>query len=222
MPSGNFYEEVVEFLAEVNRATGLPLDEWLSGYRVSQAVHIDVDPAVDAIVKTELQIGGRVSVDLRELVQAAPPVNSENLFITFDAGSANFRGFNAETFGIHLTSLDSEDEFRQSLVEGVFVPGSEVERAYQLIVYVQSPNGEITLARTGIAVAFDRDGRLVSYLTFEIDSDLSEARMNPPSRLAGSDRQVILYVFLALTAFMSVNQGEAPLQTQPDGTITIG
>jgi hypothetical protein len=222
MPSGNLFEEVVDFIAAVNLATGLPLDEWLSGYRVAEAVHIDVDPAIEAIVRTELQIDGRVSVDLRELVEAAPPIDAKNLFVTFNADSAHFRGFNAETFGIHLTDMDPEDEIVQSLREGIFLTGAEVDHAWQLIIYVQSPNEEITLARTGIAVGFDIGGRLVSYLTFEIDPDLSEAHLNPPSRLTGSDQQVILYVFLALTAFMSVNQGEAPIRTQPDGTITIG
>ncbi len=222
MPSENLFTEVVEFINAIDLATGLPLDEWLSGYQVAEATHIDVDPAVDAIVRTELQIGGRVSVDLRELVQASPPVDGENLFVTFNADSANFHGFNAETFGIHFTHLDPDDEIVHSLQEGVFVPETVVDQAYQLVTYVRSPLEEINLARTGLAVGFDSQQRLVSYLTFEIDSDLSEARLNPPSRLAGSDRQVILYVFLVLTAFMSVNQGEAPLRIQSDGQVIIG
>lgn len=218
----NFHAQVSAYIEAVYRATGVRLDLQLTGHGVADAVPIDIDPAMDAIVHTELLLSQRMAVDLRELVQAAPPVEGDNLFVTFSASSANFQGGNAALFGLHLTDLPLNSEIQAVLDAGVFVPGGQVSTARVIIVFVKGPEGEVSLAKTGVSIGLNPQERLVAYQTFQVQPGLASVRLNPPSRLAGADPQVILYVFLTLSAFMAVNQGEAPLGWTEDGVARIG
>jgi apolipoprotein N-acyltransferase len=91
-----------------------------------------------------------------------------------------------------------------------------------MVIFVAQPDREIGIARTGVAVGMDELGRLVAYLTFETNKGLRASVDNPPSSARQSDRQVLLYVFLALAAFLAANQGEAPLQRTNEGSVIIG
>ncbi|MGE5222985.1 MAG: hypothetical protein ACM3PY_11130 [Omnitrophica WOR_2 bacterium] len=216
------FNQVKDLVNTAYLQTGVRLDERLTGYSISDAIHLDIDPAIEAVVNTELRMRQRVSVDLRELVEAAPPVEGDNFFTTFQARSANFHGGNAEAFGVHISDLELTDEVRTYLNAGVFIPGSQVEQAFTLIVFLKTPNDEIDLAKTGMIIGLDGQHRLVTYTSFQIGAGLSVDALGPPSRLDGADRPVMLYVFLTLTAFMAVNQGEAPLRWVDNRTAVIG
>jgi hypothetical protein len=220
--SENFHVQVCDFIDRMAANTGIHLDLQLSSQAVRDAVHVDIDPALAAIVRTELLLGEQMVVDLRELVRVDPPVEGGNLFITFRAGSARLQVDNAIAFGLHLTRLPLTDEVRSVFAAGVFVPGAGVEQAYQLFLYLKDPAGGINLAKTGLAIGLEPGGRLVSYVGFTIGRNLTISGINPPSRLADADRQVLLHVFLALSAFMTVHQGEAPLRRLAGGSVVIG
>ena len=222
MSENQFRRKVERYLETVELYTGLRLDERLSGISVARAVEINIAPALAAIVRTEHLIDERLKIDLRELVDAKPPVEAENLFITFSASSADFQGGNVDNFGIHMTRQEPEAAVRSALQAGVFVPGAQVEQIYQMVIFVEQPDREIGIARTGVAVGMDELGRLVAYLTFETNKGLRASVDNPPSSARQSDRQVLLYVFLALAAFLAANQGEAPLQRTNDSSVIIG
>lgn len=222
MSENQFRRKVERYLETVELYTGLRLDERLSGISVARAVEINIAPALAAIVRTEHLIDERLKIDLRELVDAKPPVEAENLFITFSASSADFQGGNVDNFGIHMTRQEPEAAVRSALQAGVFVPGAQVEQIYQMVIFVEQPDREIGIARTGVAVGMDELGRLVAYLTFETNKGLRASVDNPPSSARQSDRQVLLYVFLALAAFLAANQGEAPLQRTNEGSVIIG
>lgn len=225
MENANFYRQVCELLNNLFLSSGYQLDERLTGYAVDQAVHVNIDPAMDAIVRTEHRISPRMMVDLRELIYVTPPVQEDgkgnNLFVTFTAESAQFLGGNATAFGIHLTKIEPSSGEHQSLDAGIFVTGSQVTDAYRMVVFLRTPTGEVSLAKTGVVLGLDATGRLVSYQSFEFGAGLSITR-HPPSSLASGDRQVLLYVFLTLTVFLMVNQGEAALHWEDERTLIVG
>jgi hypothetical protein len=121
-----------------------------------------------------------------------------------------------------MTRLKLTPEILSVFGAGIFVPGASVSDAYQLFVFLESPDGGISLAKTGITIGLDPEGRLVAYLTFQVHPGLASVQLNPPSRMVDADSKVMLYVFLALSAFMAVNQGEAPLRWLDRGTGLIG
>jgi hypothetical protein len=219
--SDNFQQQVGDFIESVNKLIGFRPDLKLSGYSVAEAVHLNIDPAMDAIVRTELQLNGQMAVDLRELVSASPPVDADNLFITFQAGSANYQGEDTTSLGIHMTRLKLNAEILSVFTAGIFVPGASVSDAYQLFVFLKNSGG-VSLAKTGVIIGLDPEGRLVAYLTIQVQPGLASVQLNQPSRMAGADPKVMLYVCLALSAFLAVNQGEAPLRWLDDCMGLIG
>lgn len=229
MENQNFYAQVRALLDNLFLSTGYQLDERLTGYAVAEAIHVNIDPAMEAIVRTEHRISPRMMVDLRELIYVTPPLQNNgegndqgnNLFITFTAESAQFLGGNATAFGIHLTKVEPSSGEHQSLDGGIFVTGSQVTDAYRMVVFLRTPTGEVSLAKTGVVLGLDANGRLVAYQSFEFGPGLSVTR-HPPSSLASADRQVLLYVFLTLTVFLMVNQGEATLRWENEKTLIVG
>lgn len=231
MENDNFFAQVRELLNGLLLATGYPLDMRLSGYPIGEAIHINIDAAMEAIVRTEHRISPQMMVDLRELVNVAPPLPpgssdeeqsySDNLFVTFTAESAQFLGGNATAFGIHFTRAKVPVEEQQDLDAGIFVPGSQVTDAYRLVVFLRTPTGEVSIARTGVVLGLHANARLVAYQTFQFNPGLAVAR-HAPSSLAEADPNVMLYVFLTLAVFLMVNQGEAPIHWENDKTIVIG
>jgi hypothetical protein len=217
----SFYDQVRTLLDRLYQSTGYPLDTRLTGYAIGDAVHVNIDPAMEALVRTEHRISPRMSVDLRELVLVAPPVAGGNLFVTFSAHSAQFMGGNASAFGIHFTEARPPLEEQRALDEGIFVPGAQVTDVYRLVVFLQSPDGDVTLARTGVSLGLDANARLIAYQTFQFNPGLTVIR-HAPSSLAEADSQVMLYIFLTLSVFLMTNQGEAPLRWQDDQTVVIG
>jgi len=231
MENNNFFAQVHSLVDSLFLQTGFRLDQQLTGYTIADAVHVNIDPAMDAVVRTEHRINARLVVDLRELIDVTPPAGSpgqdpldhggENYFITFTAESAQFLGGNATAFGIHLTHIDPSSGEYESLDGGVFVTGTHVTDAYRLIVFLRTPAGDVSLARTGAVLGLDETGRLVAYQTFQFNQGLSITR-HPPSNLSEADQQVMLYIFLTLTVFLMVNQGEASLHWQDEKTLVVG
>ncbi len=225
MQNDSFYAQVSRLLDELFLSTGYLLDQRLTGYRLAEAIHVDIDPAMEAIVRTEHRISPRMKVDLRELVNATPPAAGspagDNLFVTFTAESAQFFGGNATAFGIYLTRAQLPVEEQKDLDAGVFVTGSQAVDIYRLVIFLRTPAGEVSLARTGVVLGLDPNGRLVSYQTFQFNVGLTVTR-HAPSTLADADPQVMLYIFLTLSVFMTVNQGEIPMRWQDEKTIVIG
>lgn len=220
MQNENFYDQVRALLDGLYQSTGYQLDVNLTGYPLVDAVHVNIDPAMEAIVRTEHRIAPRMKVDLRELVNVTPPVDQPNLFITFSAESAQFLGGNATAFGIHFTRVEPSSPEHEALDEGIFVPGVQVTGAYHLVIFLRTPAGEVSLARTGVVLGLDQYARLISYRTFQFNPGLSITH-HPPSSLSEADPQVMLYVFLTLSVFLMVNQGEALIRWE-DGTVVIG
>jgi hypothetical protein len=221
VPQFNFYNQVRALLDSLFHATGYPLDVRLTGYSIGDALHLNIDAAMEAIVRTEHRISPRMMVDLRELVHVSPPVEGGNLFITFTAESAQFLGGNAEAFGIHFTTARHPIEEQKDLDTGIFVPGAQVTDAYRLIIFLKMPTGEVSLARTGAVLGLDANARLVAYQTFNFSTGLTVER-HPPSSLAEADPQVMLYIFLTLSVFLMANQGEAPVRWEDENTVLIG
>lgn len=226
MENENFYAQVRQLLNNLFQATGYSLDERLTGYSISDAVHVNIDPAMEAIVRTEHRISPKMMVDLRELVNVAPPAPldrppSENMFITFTADSVQFMGGNATAFGIHFTKASAPMEEQKDLDAGTFVTGAQVTDAYRLVVFLRTPSGDVSLARTGVVIGLDSRGRLVAYQTFQFNPGLEISR-HAPSSLAEADPQVMLYVFLTLSVFLMVNQGEAPVIWDNRQSMIIG
>ncbi len=210
-------------------SSGYELDLRLTGYHVSDAIHVNIDPAMEAIVRTERRISQHMSVDLRELVDVGPPnagaegraERSSNLFVTFTAASAQFLGGNATTFGIHFTHAQPPLEEQADLDSGIFIQGTQVVDAYRLVIFLRTPSGEVSLARTGAVIGLDQNARLVSYQTFQFNAGLAVTR-HAPSTLLHADPLAMLYIFLTLSVFMMVNQGEARAQWQDEKTMVIG
>jgi hypothetical protein len=221
MENDNFYAQVRQLLDGLFLSTGFQLDKRLTGEPIAEAIHVNIDQAMEAIVRTEHRISPRMMVDLRELVNVAPPVDSRNLFITFTAESAQFLGGNATAFGIHFTAARQPVEEQKDLDAGIFVPDAQVTDAYRLVVFLRTPTGEVSLARTGVVIGLDENFRLVAYQTFQFNPGLTIAR-HAPSSLAEADAQVMLYVFLTLSVFLMVNQGEAPVRWESDTTVVVG
>jgi hypothetical protein len=226
MENDNFYAQVRQLLNSLYLATGYPLDQRLTGYLVSEAMHVNIDPAMEAIVRTEHRISPKIMVDLRELVNVAPPAPpdgppSENLFITFTAQSAQFLGGNATAFGIHFTKANMPAAEQQDLDAGTFITGAQVTDVYRLIIFLRTPMGEVSLARTGVVIGLDKSGRLVAYQTFQFNPGLTVTR-HAPSSLADADSQVMLYVFLTLSVFLMANQGEATVSWNDHQGVVIG
>jgi hypothetical protein len=225
MQNDSFYVQVSRLLDDLFLSTGYLLDQRLTGYRLAEAIHVDIDPAMEAIVRTEHRISPRMKVDLRELVNAAPPAADtpagDNLFVTFTAESAQFFGGNATAFGIYFTRAQPPVEEQKDLDAGVFVTGSQAVDIYRLVIFLRTPAGEVSLARTGVVLGLDPNSRLVTYQTFQFNPGLTVTR-HAPSTLADADPQVMLYVFLTLSVFMTVNQGEIPLRWQDEKTMVIG
>jgi hypothetical protein len=235
MQEENFYAQVRELLNGLFLSTGYELDLSLTGYRIADAVHINIDPAMEAIVRTEHRISPKMMVDLRELVNVVPPKEAavrkadggedgdraDNLFVTFTSRSAQFLGGNVTAFGIFLTYAPVPREEQKDLDSGVFIPGSQVVDAYRLVIFLRTPAGEVSLARTGAVIGLDPGARLVSYQTFQFNPGLTITR-HAPSTLNEADPQVMLYVFLALSVFMMANQGEAPVRWQDKNTLVVG
>lgn len=221
MGAENFYARVRELMSGLYRSTGYPLDQRLTGYPIDEAIHVNIDPAMDAIVRTEHRITPRMTVDLRELVNIAPPVEGGNLFVTFTAESAQFLGGNATAFGIHFTQARPPLQEQNDLDSGIFITGAQVTDAYRLVVFLQTPSGEVSLARTGAVIGLDHTARLVAYQTFQFNPGLTITR-HAPSSLSEADPNVMLYIFLTLTTFLMSNQGEAPLRWDDDHSVTIG
>ncbi len=172
-------------------------------------------------MRTEHRISPRMHVDLRELINVAPPIARENLFITFSAESAQFLGGNATAFGIHFTLARAPLEEQRDLDNGIFVRGTQVTDVYRLIIFLQTPAGEVSLARTGVVLGLDHKARLVAYQTFQFNPGLTITR-HSPSSLAEADPQVMLYVFLTLSVFLMANQGEAPVRFESEQNVLIG
>ncbi len=221
METESFYSQVSRLLDDLFLSTGYELDQRLTGYRLAEATHVDIDPAMDAIVRTEHRISPRMNVDLRELVNVAPPAAGDNLFVTFSAESAQFLGGNATAFGIFFTRARPPLEEQQDLDAGVFVTGSQAVDVYRLVIFLRTPAGEVSLARTGVVLGLDPSGRLVTYQTFQFNPGLTITR-HAPSSLTEADPQVMLYVFLTLSIFLMVNQGEAPVHWEDEKTAVIG
>lgn len=219
--SERFYTQVRLLLQNLYQATGYPLDARLTGYSIADALHLNIDSAMEAIVRTEHRISPRMKVDLRELVHVSPPVEGGNLFVTFTAQSAQFFGGNADAFGIHFTQARHPIEEQKDLDSGVFVAGATVTDAYRLILFLHTPSGEVSLARTGVVLGLDQNARLVAYQTFNFKPGLAIER-HSPSSLAEADPQVMLYVFLTLSVFLMANQGEAPVRWEGEKTVVIG
>jgi hypothetical protein len=235
MQDDTFYTQVRELLDGLFLSTGFELDLRLTGYRIADATHVNIDPAMEAIVRTEHRISPKMMVDLRELVNIAPPNDAAapktaeeedgrreaNLFVTFTAKSAQFLGGNATAFGIYFTYAQVPLEEQKDLDAGIFIPGAQVVDAYRLVVFLRTPSGEVSLARTGVVIGLDQNARLVSYQAFQFNPGLTITR-HAPSTLSQADPQVMLYVFLSLSVFMMVNQGEAPVRRQNEKTLVIG
>jgi hypothetical protein len=219
--SDSFYKKVRLLLDNLYNATGYPLDIRLTGYPIGDALHLNIDAAMEAVVRTEHRISPRMMVDLRELVHVSPPVDGGNLFVTFTARSAQFLGGNADAFGIHFTEARQPIEEQKDLDLGIFVTGANVTDAYRLILFLQTPTGEVSLARTGVVLGLDHNARLVAYQTFHFNPGLTVER-HPPSSLAEADPQVMLYIFLTLSVFLMANQGEAPVRWDDEKTVVIG
>jgi hypothetical protein len=221
----NFFSQVRRLLEDQFLSLGYRLDDKLSGYTVTNAVHLNIDPAMEAIVRTEHRIAPRMKIDLRELIHVQPPIDQaaggSNLFITFTAESAQFEGGNATAFGIHLTRVEPSDDVHEKLDDGIFVPGSMITDAFRMVVFLRTQGGEVSLAKTGVFIGLDQTGRLAAYQSFAFGPGLSVVR-HPPSSLADADPQVMLYVFLTLTVFLMVNQGEAPMRWESDQKVIIG
>ncbi len=228
MQNENFYAQVRQMLAGLAISTGYQLDTRLTGYPIADAVHVNIDPAMNALVRTEHRISPRMMVDLRELVNVAPPIIDEdtqdgnhNLFVTFTAESAQFLGGNATAFGIHFTHAVPPVAEQQDLDAGIFVPGAQVTDIYRLVVFLRTPTDEVSLARTGVSLGLDHSGRLVAYQTFQFNPGLTLTR-HSPSSLSEADPQVMLYVFLTLAVFLAANQHEAPVKREDEKNIMIG
>ena len=221
MQENSLYAQVRELLDGLFLSTGYQLDLRLTGHAIAEAVHVNIDPAMEAVVRTEHRISPRMMVDLRELVNIEPPVNGGNLFITFTADSAQFLGGNATAFGIHFTQARVPLEEQNDLDAGIFVPGAQVTDAYRLVVFLRTPSGDVSLARTGVSLGLDANARLVAYQTFQFNPGLSITR-HAPSSLGSADPQVMLYVFLSLSVFLMVNQGEAFVRWTDDKNAVIG
>jgi hypothetical protein len=235
MQGDTFYTQVRELLDGLFLSTGYELDQRLTGYRIADAVHINIDRAMEAIVRTEHRISSQMMVDLRELVNIAPPKETattdgdvdgarnraENLFITFTAQSAQFLGGNATAFGIYCTYAQVPLEEQKDLDSGVFITGAQVVDSYRLIVFLRTPSEEVSLARTGVVIGLDPSARLVSYQTFQFNPGLTITR-HAPSTMSEADPQVMLYVFLTMSVFMMVNQGEASIHRQDEKTFIVG
>jgi hypothetical protein len=155
------------------------------------------------------------------MVNVAPPVEGGNLFVTFTAESAQFLGGNATAFGIHIALAQPPVAEQRDLDAGIFVPGAQVTDIYRLVVFLRTPTGEVSLARTGVVVGLDHHARLAAYQTFQFEPGLAVTR-NAPSSLADADQQVMLYVFLTLSVFLMVNQGEAPARWEDEKTVVLG
>jgi hypothetical protein len=226
MQNDNFYAQVRALLNNLFLTTGNQLDLSLTGYSIDDAVHLNIDPAMAAIVRTEHRIAPRMLVDLRELVKVAPPIEEEmgggeNLFITFTAESAQFEGGNATAFGIHCTRLESSAAEIEELDGGIFVPGFAVTDAFRLVVFLRAPSGDVSLARTGVVLGLNENGRLIAYQSFQFNPGLSTTS-HAPSSLAEADSNVMLYIFLTLSVFMTVHQGETTLRWENENAAVIG
>ena len=221
MQNDNFYQQVRQLLDSLFLSTGYQLDLRLTGRAVADAVHVNIDPAMQAIVNTEHRISERMMVDLREMVNVAPPVEGGNLFVTFTAESAQFLGGNATAFGIHLTHAQPPVEEQRDLDSGIFIPGGQVDDIYRLVVFLRTPAGEVSLARTGVVIGLDHHARLAAYQSFQFEPGLRITR-HAPSSLANADQQAMLHIFLTLSVFLMVNQGEAPMQWQDEKTVLLG
>lgn len=226
MENENFYAQVRQLLSSLFLATGYQLDLRLTGYPIGGATHVNIDPAMEAIVRTEHRISPRMEVDLRELVNVTPPTLPgsgplDNLFITFTAESVQFLGNNATAFGIHFTKASTPMEEQKDLDAGTFVPGAQATDVYRLVTFLRTPTGEVSLARTGAVIGLDASGRLVAYQTFQFNPGLEITR-HAPSSLAEADSQVMLYIFLTLSVFLMVNQGEAPVTWNDHQSLMIG
>lgn len=221
MPEGSFHEQVRSLVSGLYAATGYPLDQRLTGHSIQDARHVNIDPAMQAIVRTEHRISPHMMVDLRELVRVSPPVAGGNLFVTFSAESAQFMGGNASAFGIHFTEARPPLEEQKDLDAGIFVPGAQVTDVFRLVIFLQTPTGEVSLARTGAVLGLDATARLVAYQTFQFNPGLTVTR-HAPSSLDEADEQLMLYVFLTLSVFLMANQGEAPVREEQADTFVIG
>lgn len=226
MQHETFYAQVRQLLTSLAQATGYQLDKRLTGYSIADALHINIDPAMEAFVRTEHRISPQMMVDLRELINVMPPTGEDesagnNLFITFTAESAQFLGGNVTAFGVHFTRASTPLEEQQDLDSGIFVPGTQVTDAYRLITFLRTPTDEVSLARTGVVLGLDSSGRLVAYQTFQFNPGLTIAR-HAPSSLAEADPQVMLYVFLTLSIFLAMNQGETPIRWENEKNAVIG
>ena len=51
MENQNFYAQVRTLLDNLFLSTGYQLDERLTGYAVSEAIHVNIDPAMEAIAR---------------------------------------------------------------------------------------------------------------------------------------------------------------------------
>lgn len=221
MQNESFYLQVRQLLDNLFLSTGFQLDARLTGRSIDDAVHVNIDPAMQAIVRTEHRISPRMMVDLREMVNVAPPVEGGNLFVTFTAESAQFLGGNATAFGIHIAHMPPPVEEQRDLDAGIFIPGGQVDDIYRLVVFLQTPAGEVSLARTGAVIGLDHHARLSAYQSFQFEPGLKVTR-HAPSTLAEADEQVMLYIFLTLSVFLMVNQGEAPMRWEDEKTVMLG
>jgi hypothetical protein len=222
----NFYNLVRELLNGLFLSTGHQLDLWLTGYAIGDAVHLNIDPAMSAVVRTEHRIAPQMLVDLRELVNVAPPIppdmgGGENLFITFTAESAQFQGGNATAFGIFYTRLPDSAEEIEELDSGIFVPGKVVTAAYRLIVFLRAPSGDVSLAATSVILGLDENGRLIAYQAYQFNPGMT-LTPHPPSSMSDADPNVMLYIFLTLSVFMMVHQGETIIHWENDNFAVIG
>ena len=223
MSEYDFQQLAVEYLESIQAETGIWLDRHFTGHSISDAYYIDISPAVSAIMRTEMALGTRVAAgtkvrfDLKELNHVTPPAAGENLFVTFMIASLSSLDDLVLAFALHFTRLQPAGPALSELQAHLFKPGTAIEEIYSVIVYALSTSGEMRLAARRILIGLGPGGELVSYLMLELEGAGGEERdLKPPSD------QMMFLLFLALSAFMMVNQSEAALEETGERKARIG
>jgi len=219
----DFQRLAVEYLASIQAETGIWLDRHFTGHSISDAFYVDISPAVTAIMRTEMALGTRVSAgtkvrfDLKELDRVTPPGAKDNLFVTFMIASLSSLDDLVLAFALHFTRLQPVEPALTELQAHAFKPEKPIEEMYSVIVYALSTTGEMRLAARRVLIGLGPGGELVAYLMLELDSAAGQQRdLRPPSD------QMMFLLFLALSAFMMVNQNEAALDVTGEGKARIG
>lgn len=218
----DFQQLAVEYLQSIQAETGVWLDQHFTGHSIAEAYHIEVSPAVSAIMRTEIALGTRVDAgtkvrfDLKELKDVRPPVPGDNLFVTFMVTSLSEPDGQTLAFALHLTRLQPGEE-ATLLAAHTFKPEAVLEEAYSVIVYALSTTGEMRLAVTRVLIGLEASGELAAYHVVGLGAPGRLGQQaSPPSD------QLMFLLFLSLSAFMMVNQGEAALEQSGERKASIG